>query len=557
MKKYYKIIVLTTTLLSLGLIACNNVFDELAIHPNQQDVNGFYSTPENINKGVMGIYGYITTPRAMGASIGRLMANRGDESSDRSDYGTPGQYNANLTPSWYTIVQPYQLVYTAASQACQMIEVIPKVEFANQAQKNAYLGEAHFLRAYSHWFLFLHFRNIPLMKILPTSAKDYKPQSPPDETWDFIIDDLKKAKELLPQKGYWGTKYAGRVTKASAAALLGKAYLYRSGIEPKYGTSKTTYYSEAVKEFDEIIKGNFGNYKLMDNYADNFKIETENNDESILEWQFVGDAVNTAFNPGLPNSGVWRDPRGYNPPSTKTTADHVIHDWVYNTFVASKDINGNTDNRMFGSLIFDDTSSEINAKAGDKVIIFDGKGFIEFYGTSGFASVNAQAGKYKCAGRKGIDWTLPTTNPGNNMYMWNLRANGLNYPEIRYADILLMYAEAVISGGSQGSITALEAINRVRQRKSVNLPPLASIDMKAIENERILELTQEGHRFFDLLRWGKVVDRFKELEINDPNFKKYTQSVYLGFETNKHEWLPIPVDEVEGNPFIENNNPGW
>ena len=133
----------------------------------------------------------------------------------------------------------------------------------------------------------------------------------------------------------------------------------------------------------------------------------------------------------------------------------------------------------------------------------------------------------------------------------------MNYRYIRYADVLLMYAEAVVSGGKQGILTPLEAVSRVRARKSVNLPALAAVDMEVIENERILELTGEGHRFFDLLRWGKVVQRFRELEASDPNFKQYGMSEYLGFREGRDEWLPIPIDEVEGNPYITKNNPGW
>lgn len=75
--------------------------------------------------------------------------------------------------------------------------------------------------------------------------------------------------------------------------------------------------------------------------------------------------------------------------------------------------------------------------------------------------------------------------------------------------------------------------------------------------KRVLELTQEGHRFYDLLRWGKVVQRFRELEQSDPYFKQYNASAYLGFKEGRDEWLPIPVDEVEGNPYITQNNPGW
>lgn len=549
-KNIYKLMV--AALLLTSTTACEKTFDELASNPNQQDVNGFYNTPQNINKGVIGIYAYITTPRAMGTA-GRLQINRGDESSDASDYGAPGQYSAQLTSSWYTIVQPYALFYTAASQACQMIEAIPNVNFSNQQLKNAYLGEAYFLRAYTHWFLFLNFRNIPLMKELPKSAKDYKPQATPEETWDFIISDLKRAKELLPEKGFWKGESIGRVTKGSAIALLGKAYLYRSGIERYYGNSTTTYYNEAAAEFNELILS--GKYRLVADYNDNFKVATENNDESIFELQFLGDVTNTGFNPGLSNSGVWRDPRGYLPPTNKNASSSVIHDWVYNTFVNSKDASGHTDPRMFGTLIFDDTKPEINARTGDEVRIFDNKTFREYYGAKGFGVAKAQANKYKAACRKGIDWTLTTRNPGNNFYMWNGRANGLNQIEIRYADVLLMYAEAVVNGGTQGSLSALDAVNQVRAR--VGMPAVASVDMNVIENERILELTQEGHRFFDLLRWGKVVQRFRELEASDPNFKQYNTSPYLRFQENKNEWLPLPVDEVEGNPYIQRNNPGW
>ncbi|MFC2466854.1 MAG: RagB/SusD family nutrient uptake outer membrane protein, partial [Capnocytophaga endodontalis] len=547
-KNIYKII--AVSLLLATTTACEKTFDELASNPNQQDVNGFYNTPQNINKGVIGIYAYITTPRAMGTA-GRLQINRGDESSDCSDYGEPGQYSANLSSSWYTIVQPYALFYTAASQACQMIEAIPNVNFTNQQLKNAYLGEAYFLRAYTHWFLFLNFRNIPLMKELPKSAKDYKPQATPEEAWDFIISDLKRAKELLPEKGFWTGESIGRVTKGSAIALLGKAYLYRSGIERYYGNSTTTYYNEAAAEFNELILS--GKYRLVADYNDNFKVATENNDESIFELQFLGDVTNTGFNPGLSNSGVWRDPRGYLPPTNKNASSSVIHDWVYNTFVNSKDASGHTDPRMFGTLIFDDTKPEINARTGDEVHIFDNKTFREYYGAKGFGVAKAQANKYKAACRKGIDWTLSTRNPGNNFYMWNGRSNGLNQIEIRYADVLLMYAEAVVNGGTQGSLSALDAVNQVRAR--VGMPAVASVDMNVIERERILELTQEGHRFFDLLRWGKVVQRFRELEANDPNFKQYNNSAYLGFQEHKNEWLPLPVDEVEGNPYIQRNNP--
>lgn len=203
MKKYKEIIVLVLVIIEESLSSCDDIFDKLAVNPNQQDVNSFCNTSENINKGVVGIYSYITTPHTMGISATHLMANRGDESSDCTDYGVSGQYSVSLTSFWYTIVQPYQLFYTVASQACQMIEVIPDIEFSNEKLENGYLGEAYFLHAFSHCFLLLSFCNIPLMEHFPKSYRDYKWQSAPEDTWDFIISDLKKAKGLFTKKIFW------------------------------------------------------------------------------------------------------------------------------------------------------------------------------------------------------------------------------------------------------------------------------------------------------------------------------------------------------------------
>lgn len=124
-------------------------------------------------------------------------------------------------------------------------------------------------------------------------------------------------------------------------------------------------------------------------------------------------------------------------------------------------------------------------------------------------------------------------------------------------NVLMMYAEAVVSGGTQASnMTPLQAVNKVRGR--ANMSELPSVTMADIQNERILEFALEGHRFYDLLRWGKLASRFTELQESDPNFKKFISADdFKGFVTNKHEWLPIPINEVNSNPYITENNPGY
>ena len=105
-------------------------------------------------------------------------------------------------------------------------------------------------------------------------------------------------------------------------------------------------------------------------------------------------------------------------------------------------------------------------------------------------------------------------------------------------------------------MTSLQAVNKVRNR--ANFANLQNVTMDDVKHERVLELALEGHRFYDLLRWGELSKRFSDLTASDPHFKKFiSETDYKGFVTNKHEWLPIPLNEVNNNPYITENNPGY
>lgn len=558
-----------TAIISFFLWGCNKeeIFEDLAKNPNQESLNEFYTSEVNVNKAVLGLYGYISTPRNLGASgRGLYMHHRSDEMSNTSDYGVPGQYNDKLSTSWYTIAQPWSLMYVAAFGATDVIEQAPTVDFRNQELKDAYIGEAYALRAFAHWFLMVNWRNVPLITQIPENREEYvKPQAEPMDTWNQIIADLQKAKELLPEKGFWDDENKGRLTKASAAALLGKTYLYMTGIENAYGDGGLDFYEEAAAEFGAIINGEFGNYSLTPDYDWNFGVAHENNDESIWEFQFLGDAqINTGFNPGSVTSGLFSDPRSFAPPGfVGATAETVVHDWVYNAFINSLDNDGKTDRRMFATMVFDDLASVIAIPdlnnngdfADDRLTGVSGMTFEEMYppegGLSGFAVKRETAAPFKATNKKWIDYTLPIDDESGSRFN-NARAHGVNLRFIRYADVLLMYAESVIKGGTASSVSALDALNRVRER--ANVPLLSSISMDDVKKERVLELSLEGTRGLDLLRWDELDPRFSFLEANDPNFKGF--DTYTGFVPGKNEWLPIPVDEVEANPMVK-QNPGW
>ena len=476
-------------------------------------------------------------------------------------------YGSSLNSSYYTIMQPFGLLYSTASQATYIIENIDKVEFFDQKLKSAYLGEAYFWRAFSHFYLLTNYRKVALIKHAPQGMEDYvRELSTPDEIWDFIAEDLLLAKENLPEKGYWKGDQAGRVTAAAAAALRGKAYLFRSGIEPLYGESSNTYYDEAAAEFDEIIRGTYGSFSLVE-YGHNFDVAHENNDEAILELQFLGDVENAAFNPGTATSGLAFDTRGIMLPGTGVGYEGVVHDWLYDTFANSIDKDGYTDIRMFSTMFFNDLDSKIKLRPGQRLTGPGGYHFEDMYPNGDFTSVaNTRTHVYKAAFLKGMDLSMPMRNnnpqsitgvgSGVKEYIYNQpRAHGVNWRYIRYADVLLMYAEAIVNGGKAGSISATDAFNQVRNR--ANMPNAGGLTLDMIKQERTLEFALEGHRFYDLLRWGDLAERFHELERTDPNFKKLiSESDYEGFTSNKHEWLPIPISEIESNPKAE-QNPGY
>ncbi len=554
--------------LAVGFTGCNKVFDELAINPNQPSMDSFFTTPEAVNSAVMTCYGYIQTQRCFGASASKTTIIRSDEASSNSDYGKPGMYGESLNSSYYTIMQPFGLLFSTASQASYVIENIDKVEFKDEKLKNAYLGEAYFWRGFTHFYLLMSYRNIAPIHHMPADASDYvRAVEAPADVWNFICEDLGKAKELLPSKGYWTGNNVGRVTAASAAALRGKAYLYRSGIEPKYGTESKTYYDEAAAEFDEIISKKYGSYSLVSDYSWNFDVAHENNDESVFEIQFRGDVENTSFNPGQATSGLAFDGRGLMLPGTGVGYEGVVHDWLYDAFAQSIDVDGNTDIRMFSTMLFDDLNSAIKLRDGQRLTGPGGYHFEDYYPNGDFTTVgNTRTHVYKAAIIKGLDLSMPMRNNtpttitgvggGTKEYIYNQpRAHGVNWRYIRYADVLMMYAEAVVSGGKQGSISAADAYNEVRSR--ANMQTKGSITLDDIKKERVLEFALEGHRFFDLLRWGELADRFHSLEASDPNFKKLISATdYQGFTAGKHEWLPIPIDEIESNSLAK-QNPGY
>jgi len=314
-----------------------------------------------------------------------------------------------------------------------------------------------------------------------------------EETYDFIESDLRTAIEALPEKSEYGPEDLGRATKGAARALLARVYLYQQD------------YDSAALFAEEVI--NSQQYALESNYEDVFTESTEFGVESVFEIGGIGveGGVAAGNNDYTSGQGVRGNPNrgiGANRPSMD-----LIESFEEN------------DPRMEATVIF----------VGE---VLDG---IEILGDSQTPDTT-DTGQIETYNQK--VW-VPGTTPFSN------RAH--NRRLIRYAEVLLIAAEALNrSGNSAQAINYLNEVRaRARQGDPSLLPDITETNPDLLEDlilrERRHELAMEGHRFWDVVRTGNAEDIFGS----------------LGFQTNKHELLPIPQSELDITNGLLDQNPNW
>ena len=381
----------------------------------------------------------------------------------------------------------YQSCYEGILRANLAIQRIPEIDI-DQNLANRLVGEAKFLRALYYWHLATVFGEVPLILEADPSDLDKSAvaKSSNDAIYQQMITDLQEAESALPAE--YNEANVGRATKGAAQALLGKVYLYAED------------YQNAEANFLKVI--NSGLYDLFPDFAELFTEANENSVESIFEIQYA--------NVG---GGTWAGSDGANNNETNLR-------WRLNL---PQCCGG------FGNLL--PTQSIVDAfEEGDPrldaSIFRDG----DFY--------DEVDPVYSS------EWTPTgyTIKKGMFPVVRNEAGSGLNWMVIRYADVLLMYAEAANENGNMQD--AIDAINEVRDR--VDMPALPTDEFPvstkqevfdAIVHERRVELAFEYHRFNDLKRWGLA-----EEELGP-----------LGYQAPKHRYYPLPQAELDVNPELEQN----
>ena len=428
-------------------------------------------------------------------------------------------------------------------------------------------GEMKFLRAYGHFQLKRLFKKIPFVNKLNMTEEDYNNLSNTeytnDEGWQQIINDLEDAYAVLPVT----QTEKGRPTKAAAAAFLAKVYLYKAYHQDEPTSNRVTSISE--EDLRKVIEYTnpqiFANYSLEADMHNNFRPEEmyENGQESIWAIQYSRNDgslygnLNFAFRLIVP----------YIP---------EVHDSGNDFYKPSFDLIDAFRTNSDGLPRLDDyaaTDYEIGSNETVDPRLFITVGMP---GTPYMFNTNymiAKTNTWSRAGQGTYGWFVSlkqNVDPALvNIYLFNCDnqwASSMNRIVFRYADVLLMRAEAQAQLGNTTEAIAL--VNQVRDRAAgmitasvvSNYPNKYGVHyavgkyngtyskeetMKIVKMERRLELAMEYERFFDLVRWGDaatVMNKFYATEGNKINFLAGSH-----FTANKNEYLPVPHEQMSAS----------
>jgi starch-binding outer membrane protein, SusD/RagB family len=495
-------------------------------NPNLLTSSDYWKTKEQAHAGCISMYNALIVDGSYMRSFPGLTDSRGDDFTGDSpwlDLVLTGQFIIPSTSApVFWIWREFYLVINRANQVIANVgqydaSVLPTEE------KNRILGQAYFLRGLAYYNLATSFKIVPVITEPIASSNEYNTPTATEEVlWGQIFTDLAAAEASLPinYNNVTGLDQGqkGRATKGAAAGLLGKAYLFRKD------------YVKAGLQFEKFFAGGSlsGAYSLMPDYRDNFKDANENNAESLFEIQFTpgtGTDMNWCCDP----TASWKQVQTISityAQEGKGFSDYLPTRWIYNEYKLERTTDNKSDPRLL-------TTIASYEPADNSILSYGG------------AWANPTTSIYP---RK---YTNDGVGNGKPDEFSPFGESGINYRVLRYADILLMYAEVL--NETNRTAQAYPFIQQVRTRArladlAIARPNMTQAQMRdQLAHERALEFAIEGQRINDLIRWGWFYDATKlaQLKAHDADFNTWTPG---------NEYLPIPQQELDVNKNLLPNS---
>jgi len=486
-------------------VACNK--DKLNVPPPTPTEASYFSTEIEFRTAILGVYAVLSDYFSSSNSAG------GSGSAELETFFLPGDdltseteeafevFGNNLNLTQGKIQQIWGSSYILLNRANKVLNKIETENgvYTTPGLKNYNEGEVLFLRGYAHYMLWNIFGTAPL-DTADFALENLNPaNSTGTQLLDQAIDDFSRAASLLPSS--WGKDDIGRVTANGAYGMLEKALVFRATVNKNNDD-----YQASIQAFNKISGAS-----LVTNFEDNFDVNHENNNESLFEFQ-AGPPI-----AGLGSTNSW-------------LANDVVNIGVSSSYWQC---------------------------------FYNGNG--TYMGGNLYVATDKFKNAFNAADPR-LPLTIKTSNNNITKYVLNGDAmegavNSLNNVRIlRYADALLLKAEAVLQSGGSTS-EAIGLINQVRTRarsmvaggtEPANFSTAETNKVTILQwimDERLRELGAEGQRWFDLRRWalGGVITLNKDFF--DSNWPSLTwDDHYLNF--------PIPSTEIDKNPNIV-QNPGY
>lgn len=458
--------------------------------------------------------------------------------------------------TWYTDVFWYRN-YVAISRANFALKLLNNISEEKMPDKTTRIAEMRFIRAHMHFIQKIIFKNIPFIDETMSSediANVSNVALTNDELWQKIADDLQYAYEHLPES----QTEVGRANKYAAAAYLAKVYLYKAYRQDEKNNVAEINQADLQKVLSLTSFVMTSPYRLENDFAYNFLPGSyENGPECLFAVQYSKEDGTTYGRLNMGNALTTPTPGGdFNKPSQ-------------NLVNAFKTKNGLPMFDNYADADYKESTDKVDTRLFHTVAI-PGKPYK-------YTNVNFEKSQSRNPNMYGFYSSLKeNVDPASEYYVktgpWY--ANTKNNIVIRYADVLLMRAEALIEAGNYKD--AMPLINQVRNRAKVstglinfassylNIQPYQDgvnctwtqeYARKALRWERRLEFAMEGSRFFDLVRWG-VADSV----INDYYSKEAPMHTFFEgahFTKNKNEYVPIPIQQINFSKGIYKQNYGF
>ncbi|WP_245999520.1 RagB/SusD family nutrient uptake outer membrane protein [Paraflavitalea soli] len=520
-----------TLLIIAGILlnSCNKFLDTKPTDSITPDT--YYKTQEDLNRALAAVYDRLGDRRTYGSALYGYLAFS-DEFYLKGQL--TGYMSNTIDPSMLELNRCWEALYVGVERANMLLDYVDGAAVSDSS-KNEVKGQALFLRAFYYFTLVDNFGAIPL-KLTSTKSptEPALPRTPVADLYAQIVKDLKEAEGLVRDITYYG--YNGRISKTAVQAMLARVYLTMAGY-PLHDEAK---YADARAYAEKVIQSNM--HALNPSFSQIFiNLAQDKYDikECLWEVEYYGN-----------NQGIVRE-GGYVGSWMGLYCPNVDTGFAYDYVHATRRL---YDTYEAGDLRRDWTIAPYRfAPSGT------GGNLVKVTRTNWSATeiYERSAGKYRRE--------YETFKPRDQDF------TTINFPMLRYSDVLLMFAEAEnqVNGPTQA---AYDAINMVRRRgfgKPVDIADpvadltagLAKVDFfEAIQKERFRELSYEGIRKHDLLRWGNYVftmqQMLTEYQTNMPTALSPAAIGQASRITSRSVLFPIPNSEIAVNPNIS-QNPGW